>query len=233
MTPRLKFVSYNVHGFVDNDGHYQPEQTMAVIAQLQADVIALQEVQGDDRRGIELLQQFAADHDYQLILGSTIQQSNGHHYGNALLVPTTPDQLTLHDISLPGREPRGIIDCKLKLQGEPWHLYATHLGLSPAERRQQTKQLLATIQRQHHQHTALLGDINEWFNWGRPLRWLRAYFKSTAQPPTFPARWPLLSLDRIWIHSRRHTARLYACKSRLCRQASDHLPLIAEIQPVD
>lgn len=233
MTPWLKFVSYNVHGFIDNDGSYQPKQTMAVLAQQQADVIALQEVQSDDRHGTALLRQFAADHGYQLISGPTIQQSNGHHYGNALLVPATPDRLTLHDISQPGREPRGVIECTLTLQGENWRLFATHLGLSPAERRQQTKQLLGIIQQREQTYTALLGDINEWFNWGRPLRWLHAHFKTTPHPATYPARWPVLSLDRIWVRASRHTVKLYTCKTRLCRVASDHLPLIAEIQPND
>jgi endonuclease/exonuclease/phosphatase family metal-dependent hydrolase len=46
--------------------------------------------------------------------------------------------------------------------------------------------------------TVLMGDINEWFLWGQPSRWLHAYFEQTATPRTFPARLPLLALDRIW-----------------------------------
>lgn len=233
MSGSLRFISYNVHGFVGRGGHYQPEQTLAVMRQLQADVIALQEVLGDDRHGLELLQRFAAEHDYHLLLGPTIHYSQGHHYGNALLLPTAPDTLTLHSIGVPGREPRGVIECSMNLQNESWHLFVTHLGLAPAERRHQTKQLLEIIKRRERANAALLGDINEWFNWGRPLRWLHAYFKSTPHRPTFPARWPLLALDRIWVHSPTHNASLHTCKTQRCRQASDHLPLIADIKPIN
>jgi len=233
MTPPLRFVSYNVHGFADRRGHYLPQQTLSVLQQMQADVIALQEVLGDDRNGVDLLHQFSADLGYHLILGPTIQQSQRHHYGNALLLAAPPSHCSLHDISQPGREQRGVIECEVVLQQEHWRIFTTHLGLEPAERRKQTRQLLDLIQLKDHTHAALMGDINEWFNWGRPLRWLHGYFTKTSHQATFPARLPLLALDRIWIHSSRHTTKTYTCKSRLCRTASDHLPLVAEIHPIN
>jgi len=231
MSNCLRFVSYNVHGFVGRGGRYRPERVIAVMQQLDADVIALQEVLGDDRHGLALLRRFSTEHGYHLILGPTIRRSQDHQYGNALLLPSAPEKIERHDISVRGREPRGVIECSLNLQSEPWKLFATHLGLSAFERRQQIKQLLKIIQVQERPNMALLGDINEWFGWGRPLRWLRKEFNSMPHPATFPACFPFLSLDRIWLRSPRHRARLSAWRSSLCRGASDHLPLIAEIQP--
>jgi endonuclease/exonuclease/phosphatase family metal-dependent hydrolase len=75
-----------------------------------------------------------------------------------------------------------------------------------------------------------MGDINEWFLWGRPLRWLHAHFQSKPNYATFPARWPLFALDHIWISPRSRLRTLQVHSSRLARIASDHLPLKAVIK---
>ena len=233
MSDCLRFVSYNVHGFVGRGGRYLPEQTIEVMQQLDADVIALQEILGDDRHGLTLLRRFSTENGYHLILGPTIRQSLDHQYGNALLLQSPPEEIELHDISVRGREPRGVIECGLDLQGEPWKLFATHLGLSPRERRQQIERLREIMEIQDHPNMALMGDINEWCGWRRAVRRLRNGFISMPHPATFPACLPCFSLDRIWLRAARHSVRLAVCRSPLCRRASDHLPLIAEIQPFD
>ncbi|MGD8592293.1 MAG: hypothetical protein PVF82_05640 [Gammaproteobacteria bacterium] len=75
---------------------------------------------------------------------------------------------------------------------------ATHLGLSPRERRLQVKQLLVELKSALTPIKVLLGDLNEWFLWRRPLRWLHRHFATTSAPATFPSRYPILALDRIW-----------------------------------
>ena len=74
-----------------------------------------------------------------------------------------------------------------------------------------------------------MGDLNEWFLWGRPLRWLHRHFENTPAPATFPSRLPVLALDRIWVKPRHLLRQLTVHTSRLARRASDHLPLVAEI----
>ena len=78
--------------------------------------------------------------------------------------------------------------------------------------------------------TVLLGDLNEWFLWGRPLRWLHARFGHAPAPPSFPARRPLLALDRIWVEPRPILRELRAHASPLARVASDHVPLRAVLE---
>jgi endonuclease/exonuclease/phosphatase family metal-dependent hydrolase len=77
----------------------------------------------------------------------------------------------------------------------------------------------------------LMGDINEWFVWGRPPRWLVSHFQRAPAPATFPSRRPIVALDRIWIRPRRRLLEVRAHESPLARIASDHLPLVARIGP--
>ena len=78
-------------------------------------------------------------------------------------------------------------------------------------------------------NVVLLGDLNEWFFWGKPLRQLHRYFGYMRTPATFPARWPIFALDRIWIHSRSRKLKTYVINNAETRLASDHLPLVAQI----
>jgi endonuclease/exonuclease/phosphatase family metal-dependent hydrolase len=79
----------------------------------------------------------------------------------------------------------------------------------------------------HTGPAVLLGDLNEWLLWGRPLRWLNRHFASTANPRTYPARFPLFALDRIWARPRTLLRSVETHTSPLARLASDHLPLKA------
>jgi endonuclease/exonuclease/phosphatase family metal-dependent hydrolase len=107
---------------------------------------------------------------------------------------------------------------------------ATHLGLKPAERRQQAWRLLAYLpEAEVDLPTALMGDINVWFLWGRPLRCLYRHFASTPATATWSSALPFLALGRIWARPRRDVLVVAAHRTPLARQASDHLPLCAEL----
>jgi phospholipase D1/2 len=136
------------------------------------------------------------------------------------------------DLTVEGREPRGALDVVLVApEGPKVRVIVVHLGLAPWERREQARRLvraLATAQPQVAA-TVLLGDLNEWLLWGRPLRWLHAALGKSAHIPTFPSRAPVFALDRIWVKPRtalRNTSRTWSAATRV---ASDHLPLVAEV----
>ena len=74
-----------------------------------------------------------------------------------------------------------------------------------------------------------MGDLNEWFLWGRPLRRLHRYFVETPALATFPSRLPCLALDRVWAHPRSMLASLAVHRSEIARVASDHLPIVATL----
>lgn len=225
----IRFMSYNVHGFVDMHDQYSPEKTLAVLSDINADVIALQEVLTDDRDGLTLLKQFANNHSYKLIFGPTILHQHGHHYGNAMLTKGKIKSTHLHDISVPGREPRSVLHINVFMHQEYWHILTTHLGLKNKERRYQIKRLQNIINTFEQSPIVLMGDINEWFPWTRNMRKLKRLFQQKNSPATFPSKWPLFSLDKIFILPAFRMDKLYTSRSNHARIASDHLPLIADI----
>lgn len=222
---RLSFATYNIHRCVGRDGRYDPSRIRDVIRELDADVIAVQEIDSPDRHGLELAHWLGEESKYQVIAGPTLLERKGHH-GNAVFTRCQRGEIRLVDFSLPAYEPRGAIDLDLSCGGVTVQVIATHLGLRPWERRVQVERLLECVR----PNCVLMGDFNEWWLWGRPLRAIRAIFGHTPALPTFPAFRPALALDRIWI---RHTGRLQSIavhRTRMSAKASDHLPLKAVVE---
>jgi endonuclease/exonuclease/phosphatase family metal-dependent hydrolase len=225
----LRLVSYNIHRCYGHAGFYDPGRIKAVLDTLDAHIFALQEVEllyldpG-------LLDRLCAGKPWQALHDITMSRTSGH-YGNALLTSLPVLSIDRLDLSVTGREPRGALHVLLDKHGQKLEVMATHLGLRPAERRAQIHALLQRLQASPGEHTrVLLGDLNEWFLWGRPLRWLHRHFSATPALRTFPARWPLFALDRIWVNPREKLEQLSVPRSPLIRSASDHLPLVAQLR---
>ena len=225
----MRVATYNIHQCIGRDGRFDPERTIAAISQLQADVIALQELETHQDGGLDLLDHFRRETGMYGIAGPTVYRQDSH-YGNALLCRHEPKDVRLLDISVKDYEPRGAIICKLELGSHKVSVIATHFGLHLSERRQQAERLLASLEHNDDDISILMGDINEWFMWGRPLRRLQRHFSKTDAPRTFPARFPLFALDRTWVEPGWRLERLGVDRSALSRQASDHLPLIGQVR---
>ncbi len=223
----VRLCTYNIHGAIGTDGRFDPARIAAVIQETGSDIVALQEVEHHDVDGEDLPDYLARVGGYQLHLGPT-QIRYRRPYGNALLSRLPLRSLHRLDISIPGREPRGALDVELQTDSGALRIINTHLGLLPGERRQQVQNLLAHLEASEPAAITLLtGDINEWFLWGRPIRWLNKHFRPVKALSTFPSAWPFLALDRIWIKPRQHLLSVQAHNSHLARHASDHLPVCA------
>jgi len=220
----LTVATYNVHRCIGRDGRRDTERVLGVLRELDADVVALQELQWQPAAALDLLADFARKLGCAGIAGPTLLEHTGH-YGNAVLTRLPVRGVCRVDLSVPGREPRGALDLMLEAPRGALRVIATHLGLAPAERRRQVRRILALLAPARPEPVVLMGDVNEWFLWGRTLRWLRAHFGRVPAPATFPARHPILALDRIWVAPRGLRADLAVHSTSLARIASDHLPL--------
>jgi len=230
MTTRkpIRFASYNIHLGIGRDGNFSPQRIAAVLAELDADVIALQEVEfgkGD----FDMFGYLCNRTGYISVPGPTMSRPGGGEYGNALLSRHPVVGVRRIELSCPGREPRGALDVDIDCGARRIRVVLTHLGLSPSERRQQITRLLRCVDKSANTPTILLGDLNEWFLWGRPLRWLRRHFAPTPAPATFPSGRPIFALDRIWVWPRELLQRVAVHSTPLSRIASDHLPVTAEV----
>ena len=224
----MKLATWNIHRCIGRDGEKSPERCAAVLQEIDADVIALQELESRPGHELDVLAYLAREAGARAIAGSTMIEQDAH-YGNALLTRLPVRVVRRHDLSVSGREPRGALDVDLDLDGSRLQMIATHLGLRPAERREQVRRLLPLFDTGEHDLVVLTGDLNEWFLWGRPLRMLHRIFPHASHRRTWPAYAPLFALDRIWVHPHNALRTLAAHRSQLARVASDHLPVITEI----
>jgi endonuclease/exonuclease/phosphatase family metal-dependent hydrolase len=226
---QLTLATYNIHACVGGDGRFQPSRTVEVLKEINADLVALQEVEHHDVGGSNLLDYLADALNMEAIAGPTLMRGT-RHYGNALLTRMPVISVERIDLSVPRREPRGALDVELSWGHRRVQVVATHLGLRPRERRPQVRRLLACFESRRVDVAVLMGDLNEWLLWGRPLRWLRRHFDGIRQSPaTYPARFPLLALDRIWVNPAAALVHVAHHRTDRARQASDHLPLKASL----
>lgn len=223
----IRLVTYNIHSCVGTDGRRDPGRIAGVLGELDADAVALQEV--ESWHGDPGMLPFLAEATGMSGVAGTTMLRPESTYGNALLVRESPVEVRRTDLSFRRREPRGALDATLELEGARVRMIATHLGLRPAERRHQVEALLALLEPPGSLPTVLLGDLNEWFLWGRPLRRLHRVFGPTPAPATFPSRFPLFALDRAWVRPLELLRGLRVHASPLARRASDHLPLVLTI----
>jgi endonuclease/exonuclease/phosphatase family metal-dependent hydrolase len=226
----LRVATYNVHACVGADRRHDPDRVAAVVGELDADVVALQEftyaasIAIETREPVELV---ALDR-YQCALGPT-RQIDARCFGNALLTRHPIVEVHRLDLSLDGREPRGALAATVDVGGTHVHLLATHLGLRVRERRFQVQQILSYLDSVRHSLVVVLGDVNDWLPGRSVVKVLDHRLGPAVRLRSFPSSRPCLSLDRIWIHPAGALQRIFVHTSTLARRASDHLPVVADI----
>lgn len=222
----LRIASYNVHGCRGLDGRKDAARIARVIEELGCDTVGLQEM---DYR----LDYIARKLGMGAIPGLTLMRHDGP-FGNALITRRKVLAVRRLGFTYSGREPRNALDVDLEVAGETVRVIVTHLGLWPAERRYQVKAMLKMLKETPIcERVLVLGDINEWLPLGRPLRWLNALFGHSPAERSFPSRWPLVALDRVWVRPRHALLALKAHRSPLAQVASDHLPVKAIVAAAD
>ncbi|MBX6366991.1 MAG: endonuclease/exonuclease/phosphatase family protein [Rhodospirillales bacterium] len=221
--------TYNIHTCVGVDRRYNPPRIARVLCELEADVIALQEVDARHRdlRQIDQWVYFSEETGLAAIPGPDVRDHRGR-FGNALLTRWPVVAVRQLDLSVDGREPRGAIDADLAVGNKLLRVIATHFGLRSPERQVQTERLLDALEREdgvRRDGIVVMGDLNEWRGRRGGILAMDRVIGPAPAPRTFPSWCPLLPLDRIYAGLDAELAHVAPHRSPLARVASDHLPL--------
>ncbi len=228
----IRIVSYNVHACIGTDGEFDPGRILDVLEKLEADFIALQELEDHTYGQDTISAHFAGRLGMYAYEGSTLRRRKAP-YGNLLLARHGAAEIQTHDLSVPGGEPRGAIEAVFNVGGSRLKFIATHLGLRAVERRLQVTRLLELLDATDADINVLAGDINEWRPGAFALRALSRSFDFGSRSRTFPARAPTLALDRIYVSPGARVTGHHASRSQLSRRASDHLPVVCDLELPD
>lgn len=197
MTRRIRVVTYNVQHGRRPDGAVDTEALAAACASLDADVLALQEVDVRSPRSGDVDQAAAVADATGLteVFGESLRWADGGAYGNALLVRgDVRDVEVRHHEVREGAEPRTAILATAEVDGAgPLSVAATHLGLR-GEAADQLPALVAVLCRRPGPHV-LLGDLN--LVLGEVRRLVEPSLAAVESVATFPAGGPRKQIDHV------------------------------------
>ena len=221
----IRALTWNIHGFLGQDGGFDPARVHRIIRALNPDIAAIQEVVGTECGvdGYALLRSAMPDAEWAT---ANVNRKIKGIYGQMLLSRFPIRESIRVDLSVGTREPRRAIDAVVDAPGGPTRVICTHLGLAGPERRFQIDVLCGLVDADPHSDILLMGDINDWRRDGIAEQRLSPLLGPGTRHRTFPAACPVLPLDRIWL---RPHQRLVATRvAREAGLASDHLPLVAD-----
>ncbi|TGD95035.1 endonuclease/exonuclease/phosphatase family protein [Methylobacterium nonmethylotrophicum] len=234
----LRVLTYNVRRCLGADGRLAPERIAAVIAACRPDVVALQELDVGRARsgGVDQARAIAAHLGMRSHFHPAMRVME-EEYGDAILT-ALPSRL-VRAASLPeraGREPRGALWAAVTAGDAEVQVVTTHLGLDRRERAAQADALLGPGFLGNpacRDPVVLLGDFNA-LPGSRVHRRLAARLPDAQgnrgwARPTFPARLPLLRIDHVFVSRGVAVRGVRTVGGRLARAASDHLPLVADL----
>ncbi len=231
----LRIVTYNIHRCRGMDRRVRPDRVAEVLADVGADVIALQEVVGAGPQDAGQAAELGAALGMGWVMAPA-RHLRGHLFGNVVLSRLPIKFHTQHDLSWKTCEARCVQRVDLQVGDHVVHLYNVHLGTAVLERRYQA-QRLGSIVRDHRVPAPkiVLGDFNEWLR-GLATITLTAMLQSIdiyahlRRRRTYPGVFPILHLDHIYYEGNVEVRGVELPRTRKALMASDHLPLIADLR---
>lgn len=237
----LRIVTYNIHKCRGMDARVRPERVAAVLAELDPDIVALQEVVRGKREKDQLVVIAKAVGAKHYRFGAT-RKYRGADCGNAIISKLPIISHETYDITA-SRVRRGCLRADIDIGdigGRTLRLFNAHLGTGLFERRKQAQMLIAEKMLNNpkfYGSRIMLGDFNEWTR-GLTTRLLKAHMISADLRPfmrrtrTYPGIAPFMHLDHIYFDPAFQLTNVVLCKTREAKLASDHLPLMAEFKVV-
>jgi len=228
---QLKVASYNIRKAVGLDWRRRPERVLQVLVEIDADIIALQEV--DRRFGSRITALDPAliesTTGYRAIRFSNRPQSLGYH-GNVILARRDIGIIGARPMILPHLEPRGAAVADLDCGGRQVRIVGMHLGLTRKWRQLQTETIVSELRTlEANLPTVLMGDLNEPNLKSGVLRAFEQRHTIADPGPSFHASMPVFALDRIIVTEDITIAATGVHRTALSREASDHLPIWAHL----
>jgi endonuclease/exonuclease/phosphatase family metal-dependent hydrolase len=236
----LRVVSWNIHkGIGGVDRRYRLDRVVELLTSLSPDVALLQEVSEDMPRShfhdqpSALAEALGMPH---LAFGPEHRFKMGG-YGNAILSRWPLSDVGRVDLTIGTRKKRGAITARTHVQ-MPGHtrslvLVNMHLGLAGSERGKQLERFLASHPFAHLQRRTpivLAGDLNDvWGSLGPRYLVPAGFGRAGSLLNTFPAALPMRPLDGVFVRGDLRARHTSVPRSKLARQASDHLPLVADL----
>ncbi len=236
---RFRLMTYNIHkGIGGVDRRYRPERIIEVVEHCQPDILLLQEVDDGvprsrlDRQVDTLGEALGYNHRaYQ----HNVSLRRGF-YGNAILSRFPLTHIQHLDLTIPlKKRRRGLAArCRVHVGGHSRTLllFNTHLGLAGFERRVQLRRFLSSeLLNRTHKNTPVIaaGDFNDvWARLGRQVMQPAGFSTATGPIKTFPAILPMRPLDRVFFRGDLIVDHSFASRTKVARQASDHLPLVVD-----
>ncbi len=238
---RIRVATYNIHKCRGLDRRTSPERIIAVVRQLDSDVVALQEVLAveNGRPEYDQVRRIAPElKEYQFCFGEN-RKLHGGFYGNLTLSRLPVKLCQNYDITWQNLERRGCLRTDVVLSATAvLHVFNVHLGTGFVERRHQARRLLSNEVLNSSELISpriVVGDFNEWTR-GLASPLMGGTF-SAVEPRaflryerTYLGVFPFLHLDHFYF-DRQLTLRSFRLhRSRKALIASDHLPLVAEFE---
>lgn len=228
----IKVASYNIRKSLGTDRQRRPDRIIAILEEIDADIVALQEV---DRRFGERASTLDAerilDHtDYMPVRYGIRQMSLGWH-GNAILVRKSARIIDQQRLTIPSFEPRGAILADIELHGATVRVVGMHLGLIGTTRLKQAQSVVDYLSKLEGEHpTVIMGDLNQWAPDGGCLAQFARGHQVIAPGPSFHSSRPMLQLDRIITSRDVALVATGVHNTTLARRGSDHLPVWATLR---
>jgi endonuclease/exonuclease/phosphatase family metal-dependent hydrolase len=230
----LRVATYNIHRSRGLDGRTIPSRIADVIRTIEPDVIALQEVVGAGPSSQGHAEEIGALLGMGWVMAPT-RHLRGCLFGNVVLSRHPITHHAQYDLSWKTQEPRCCQRVDIAFGSDTLHLYNVHLGTAFLERRHQAGRLTAILHdRRVGTPKIVLGDFNEWMK-GLATSVLTERMQSIdlrkhlRRRRTYPGVFPVLHLDHIYYDGEVEVAKVELPRNRLALIASDHLPLVAEL----
>ncbi len=244
----LKVLSYNIHkGFSPGNRRFVLNQTYNAIREVQADLVFLQEVSGQNHHHAQSIKEWPAETQFEFladkawehyVYGKNAVYDAGHH-GNAILSKFPITSWENHNISVTQLEQRGLLYAAVSILplNITLHCFCLHLNLFGGHRERQLAEMITFIKGKVREQEPLIiaGDFNDWRKKASrliegDLGAQEAFKTATGRyARTYPARKPMLCLDRIYTRGF-SVIQPYVLRGKLWDRLSDHAAVAAELE---